>query len=221
MSRASNFKSNFTNRKTMNQTERLQQTPLVELCQPTSNKHHMKRRMLTNNMITVHNKPSSRSVTLNRPVSEEAFVKDMKYAYVLTGGDNGNEKFLVLAKDNNRPNEGYKISYNTRNGQCTATICYYKIVKSISEHFGLVEGDYYFNIVIESDYGSDYVIMKLTDIIESQPLPGKQTAAIPHRNEILMTTPELPEKLYTARELWEALKRLGYSGAISKTETLD
>ena len=135
---------------------------------------HMKRRRLTADMITVHNKANCRTVTLNKVISERAYHEGMSYAYI--GDDNkGNGIYIVLTTESGN-GSFHKLSFNTKNKQSTGIVSNYSMVQQICEYFGQPEGDYYFKIEdIQVKDPLNYIALKITQIIDAQPLePAKE-----------------------------------------------
>ena len=126
------------------------------------------RRRLSASMMTIHNKPNSRSITLNQVISKEAFEKDLKYIHF--GATN--KALIFLTKEKIFKLNDSKLCYNSKGKNATATASGYGLVTAICEHFGLKDGDYYFRVK-KSDIHKelpDYMVIEVESIIQSQPI---------------------------------------------------
>ena len=127
------------------------------------------RHRLSATMMTIHNKPSSRTFTFNQEMSEEFFNKGFEFLDI--GEENG-KMYVMLTRKKLSGRDSIKLSYNLQGKRVTATASGKFFVKEICEFFHLKEGDYYFR-VSKSDIrkeSPDYMVIELENIIEAQPI---------------------------------------------------
>lgn len=186
--------------------------------QPKSKVPHMKRRRLTDDMVTVHNKANSRSVTLNRYVSKRAYNMGMRYAYIV-GNETG--KFIVLTTDSGNGLFA-KLAFNTKNKQATGIISNFQMVQDICLYFRQPEGDYY--ILVEEIKSADAehsILLKLMNIVEAQPLEQANQNRHPKYNLTGESLDSLILTEATDKQLYDELRRRGYEGKMTKISTLE
>jgi hypothetical protein len=127
------------------------------------------RRRLSASMMTIHNKPNSRTFTLNQVMSKEAFNKCLNF---LTVGNENGKIYVMLTKSEMPGHDFARLCFNKQGKNATATASGYGLVTAICEHFGLKDGDYYFRVK-KSDIrkeSPDYMVIEVESIIQSQPI---------------------------------------------------
>lgn len=150
------------------------------------------RRRLSASMMTIHNKPNSRSITLNQVMSKEAFEKDLKYIHF----DAGNKALIFLTKEKIFKLNDSKLCYNSKGKNVTATASGYSLVSEICEYFGLKDGDYYFLIKeIEKD-ATSYMAIEVKSTIQEQPLNQEEKELFEKTRVCPNCGRELPENKF-------------------------
>ena len=175
----------------------------------------MRRRKIEDDEISVHNRINNRTITINQTLSEIIYYNEMKYAGIHF--ENGH---ILLGFHKNEYTQGLSIiSYNTQGQKPVAVISRKYFVDLFCKHFNVTEGDYFAKFSKYDPRPDDeyHIFVELINISESQPLPESECKPVIISNE----NQKKPEDLFTASELWGALKRLGFEGKISKTLTYD
>ena len=190
----------------------------------------MRLRKLRDNMITVHCKPGSMSITLNKYITAEIREKGMGLACIES---DGGKAYLCLENGRTADGDFVPLRYNTRNNN--AIIYSTAAVKRICDVYGIEDGDYYFIVERVEDEGH-YIGLQLAGITDGQwyvPSPSKDdeqqgvdgagNAARYTPSSILGVVPTtLPTlEVYTDEQLYNELRRRGYEGKLTKHTTLE
>lgn len=122
-------------------------------------KLRMRRRKLTQSMMTVHNRSGLKSITFNKWISDKAYSRGFNNMYV-------SERCCVFTLDDSRP----RVSYMTAATDAHTAVCFSKdIVDAVSEWFGLGVGSHYLRVSeVETAEPEIRLIVKLEEVIESQ-----------------------------------------------------
>lgn len=131
-------------------------------------KVEMQRKALSPTMVTIHFKDAGKSITLNKWVSVDAYNKGLEY---LTYGERDGKSYIFLSKTKEEFNEPVAtVCYNGRGKTPQGTVHNSFIVGSIAKYFGMTKGDYILSVKqIESKDDTRYMVLELTDIVNSQP----------------------------------------------------
>lgn len=190
----------------------------------------MRRRRLGRDMICVHCKPGSMSITLNKYITAEIREKGMGLACIESDGD---KAYLCLENGRTADGDFVPLRYNTRNNN--AIIYSTAAVKRICDVYGIEDGDYYFIVERVEDEGH-YICLQLVGITDGQwyvPSPSKDdeqqggdgtgdTACYKPSSILGVVPTTLPTlEVYTDEQLYNELRRRGYEGKLTKHTTLE
>lgn len=130
-------------------------------------KLRMRRRKLTQSMMTVHNRSGLKSITFNKWISDKAYSRGFNNMYV-------SERCCVFTLDDSRP----RVSYMTAATDAHTAVCFSKdIVDAVSEWFGLGVGSHYLRVSeVETAEPEIRLIVKLEEVIESQAMEEPKAA---------------------------------------------
>lgn len=178
-------------------------------------KNSYSKRALTDTLISVHNKTNVRSVNFNKKLSKFGFDHGYETVYVFRQG-----QFIAFAiSDSQRNDYGNclkaKITYNFKNGDIpSACFTNSEVSRLIFDAFNLQEGSAYFSVrILEYEKSCDVIIEKVEDFH-----PASATSLNNNKSDMVN---KKPEEIFTIQELWDAIKRLGFTGKISRTEELE
>lgn len=175
----------------------------------------MRRRRIDDDEVSVHNRVNNRTITISQTLSERIYYSEMKYAGIHF--ENGR---LLLGFHKHEYTRGLSIiSYNTQGRKPIAVISRKYFVDLFCKHFKVPEGDYFvrFDKYDPRPDNEEHIFVELVSLTERQPLSTINQTPI----NMADNNQKKPEDLFTAKELWDALKRLGYSGEVSRIEKLD
>ena len=175
----------------------------------------MRRRRLEDDEISVHNRVNNRTITISQTLSEHIYYSEMKYAGIHF--ENGH---IILGFHKHEYTKGLSlVSYNTQGNKPVAVVSRKYFVDLFCRHFKVQEGDYFarFDKYEPRPDNEEHIFVELVSLTECQPLPKSEQQPIIMDENIK----QKPEDIFTAKELWDALKRLGYSGEVSRIEKLD
>lgn len=187
----------------------------------------MRQRMLSRDMICVHCKPGSMSITLNKYITAEIREKGKTLACI---DEDGDKAYLCLENGRTAHGDYVTLRYNTRNNN--AIIYSAAIVKRICDIYGIEDGDYYFIVERVEDEGH-YICLQLVGItdgqwytpslckdVEQQENAGTDNAACCTTSASTTALPALTLDTATDEQLYDELRRRGYEGTLTKKTTL-
>lgn len=152
-------------------------------------------------------------IYLNNEISQRAYDQGFKFAYLLKYKES-----LSLVLSNYNPFEGSKkvarIVFNKHNRHISATINSKHIIKQICKFFGEKKNRFVVTIDITFSF-NDSMTMGLCFKKEK---PAEEVAP---DSKPTTPTPKPTLSQFTDKELYEELKRRGWSGKLTKNDTLE
>lgn len=171
------------------------------------------KRRLSDDMITVHNKINSRSITFNPVLS--LFLKEQKFDMAGLYDFEGRLFINFFRMNDDKILHHYltaKLSYNSNNP--SATLSSIEIVSEIFKHHNLPEGDFYFKILNRPiEEGAVYGIYNI-EIEGVFDIPTNEIQVTIENNDNFINKVSLDKA--TDQQLWDELKRRGYEGEVTK-----
>lgn len=175
----------------------------------------VQRRRLSDDMITVHNKPNNRTITFNRNLSLFLIEQGLDAVELKEFDGTLYFSFFEFDKDKKLLYESLaKLHYHQKYKRALVTICNYNMVTRLCKHYYLEEGDYYFKIEgISPLEGEKYQLYSIRVCgVFDIPTNEKQKIIEPISNFAYKISIDKA----TDQQLYDELIRRGYEGEMSK-----